>query len=205
MMNDLKNKILDILGIKKTIWNNTFLWSLMLVSGALLLSYLQPLQFDEGGELTVFSMLALVLIGYFYGWKPMALSLLVFIGVKLFLDSPFTGVYTPEGETFDYVVGYGVMLIGGIYAYVKKDLAGGYMLAMLLRYFESVLNCMIFYPLPDVGIWGNLLEGVSYSAKYVLVEGALTLLVIRAKWAKEVIAYWRYVATNDKKIDLDTY
>lgn len=205
MMDRVKNKFLEKIGYKKTIWNNKFRWSLILLVVAIVLSYLQPLQFDEGGELTFFSMLALVLIGYFYGWKPMAISLGIFIGIKLWYDSPFTGVYIPEGEWFDYIVGYGVMLVGGIYAYVKKDLETGYFIAVALRYIESVINCIVFYPIPEADFWGNLLEGLTYSAKYVLAEGIITLVIISVGPVKKAIAYWRYVATHDKKVDLDTY
>lgn len=205
MMNKIKNILAEKLGLKKTIWNNQFFWSSIMLAVAIVLSYLQPLQFDEGGELTFFGMLALVMVGYFYGWKQMTLVMVCFIGAKLLIDSPFTGVYTPEGEYFDYIVGYGLMLIGGIYAHAKKNLAVGYMIAVMLRYVESIINCIVFYPLENAGLWENLLEGVTYSAKYVLVEGAITLLLIHIKPVKSAILYWKYVATHDKKIDLDIY
>lgn len=190
---------------KKTIWNNKIYWTLILLAVSFVFSYLRPIRLDEGGELTFFSMLTLVLIGYFYGWKWMFPSLVIFIAGRLWLDSPFVGVYTLEGEYFDYIVGYGLMLVGGVYAYVKKDLATGYVIAVLLRYMESIVNCMVFYPLQDVGFWGNFLEGVIYSAKYVILEGLITYGIIHIKVVKEVISYWKYVATHDKKIDLDTY
>lgn len=51
------------------LWNRKWLWILMILGMGLLLSYLQPLQLSEGGEVTFLSMLAVCMAGYFFGIK----------------------------------------------------------------------------------------------------------------------------------------
>ena len=49
------------------LWNRKWLWILILVAAAVILSYMKPLKLEEGGEVTYLSMLAIYLVGYFYG------------------------------------------------------------------------------------------------------------------------------------------
>lgn len=201
--------------IRISFWNNKWLWTAILFCVAVLFSCLQPLQFVEGGEFTFFSMLALVLIGYFFGWKQMIVSTAAFIAVRIWIDWPFPNL-KPDAEIADYIFGYGVLSIGGIVAHKlcehKKDehkkgreIRIGYTVAVILRYVESVVNCLVFHYIATDSVWANLKEAFGYSALYVITEAAVTLVILFIPKVIEAIEYWKYVANNDLPIDLDTY
>lgn len=190
--------------IKISLWNNKWLWTAILFCVAVLFSCLQPLQFVEGGEFTFFSMLALVLIGYFFGWKQMLISTAAFIAVRIWMDWPFPNL-KPDAEIVDYIFGYGVLSIGGIMAHRKDNLKIGYTVAVILRYVESVANCLAFHYIATDSVWANLKEAFGYSASYVITEAVVTLVILFVPKVIEAIEYWKYVANNDMPIDLDTY
>ncbi len=189
---------------KNSLWNNKWLWTLILLFVAILLSSLQPLQFVEGGEFTLFSMLALVLIGYFFGWKQMLVSTVAFIAVKIWIDWPFPNL-KPDAEIADYIFGYGVLVIGGIIAHKKDNLKLGYVVAVILRYIESIINCLYFHYIATDSVWANIKEAFGYSALYVISEAVVTLVILFIPKVIEAIEYWKYVSNNDMPIDLDTY
>lgn len=190
--------------IKINFWNNKWLWTAILFCVAVLFSCLQPLQFVEGGEFTFFSMLALVLIGYFFGWKQMFISTAAFIAVKIWIDWPFPNL-KPDAEISDYIFGYGVLIVGGIIAHKKDNLKLGYVIAVILRYIESIINCLVFHYIATDSVWANVKEAFGYSALYVITEAVVTLIILFIPKVVEAIEYWKYVSNNDMPIDLDTY
>ena len=189
---------------KTSLWNNKWLWTLILLFVAVLLSSLQPLQFVEGGEFTLFSMLALVLVGYFFGGWKMTVSTALFIVIRIALDWPFPNLKI-DAEIADYIFGYGALIIGGIIAHRKNNLVLGYIVASSARYLESVINCLMFHYIPTDTVRANLIEAFGYSALYVATEAIVTLGILFIPKVKEAIDYWKYVSNNDLQVDLDTY
>ncbi len=206
----MKNKIIELsnkFNLRKNkhiLWDNKSLWTVILLGVAVLFSCLQPLQFVEGGEFTFFSMLALVLVGYFFGWKEMLIADVAFIAIRIWIDWPFPNL-KPDAEIADYIFGYGVLSIGGIIAYKTKSLKKGYCVAALLRYMESVVNCLVFHYIVTDSVWANLVEAFWYSALYVVSEFVVTIIVLMIPAVMEAIDYWKYMANNKLEADLDTY
>ncbi len=184
------------------LWNRKWIWCCLLLSAAILFSYLQPLQFDEGGETTFLSMLMLILIGYFFGAKEAVVTALLFGFLKYVIDYHSMNNLA---EFMDYMLGYGILCVGGIIAYRSKNLLMGYSVGVFLRYIESVINCIYFYYRPMDTVLENVWEGFSYSASYVLTEYLLTMFVLMFPIVREAIEYWKYVATHEKKENLNTY
>lgn len=185
-----------------TVWNNKILWILILLGTSILFSYLQPLQFDEGGEATFLSMLVLMLIGYFFGAKEAILSALIFGLTKYMID--YHAMHN-LAEFMDYMLGYGILSVGGIVAHYSGKLFYGYTVGVVFRYLESIANCVFFYYIPTDTFLENVWEGISYSAYYVFAEYFLTLFVLGFPIVREAIDYWKYIATHDKKENLNTY
>ena len=190
--------------MKISLWNNKWLWTAILLCVAILFSCLQPLQFVEGGEFTFFSMLALVLIGYFFGWKKMLISCAAFILIRIWIDWPFPNL-KPSAEIADYIFGYGLLSVGGIVAHKTNNLRTGYFVAALLRYIESVINCLVFHYIATDSVWANIKEAFGYSALYVVSEFVVTMLVLMIPAVMEAIEYWKYMSNNKLQADLDTY
>lgn len=183
-------------------WNNKCFWIFILFVLGIILSYLQPLRLVEGGEITYMSMLAIYLIGYFYGGKCGIMSALTFGIVQYFFHYPFI-LNIPE--LWDYVLGYGLLGVGGFLSNKRQGIYKGYLLAVLLRYIESVLNCVYFYYMNDASLWENIRYGLVYCGGYIGTETFLTLVVLCIPVIRECIEYIKYIATNEYEDDLDSF
>ena len=184
------------------LWNRKWVWVGILLFAAFLFSYLQPLQFDEGGEATFLSMLVLILIGYFFGAKEAVLSVLVYSLARYVTD--YHSMHN-LAEFMDYMLGYGLLAVGGIVAHKTGRLKLGYCVGVLLRYMESIINCVMFYYIPTDTLWENIWEGISYSAYYIAAEFVLTMVVLAFPVVCEAIEYWKYVATHERTENLNTF
>ena len=91
------------------LWNRKWFWIITLLALSLLLSYMQPLQLKEGGEVTCLSMMILCLAGYFYGGPTGLFTCFCFGAIKYVLDYP--GIINVP-EVWDYLLGYGVLGLG---------------------------------------------------------------------------------------------
>jgi len=184
------------------LWNRKWIWCCILLFAAILFSYLQPLQFDEGGEATFLSMLMLVMVGYFFGAKYAISVVLVFGFMKYVIDYRSMN---DLAEFMDYMLGYGLLAVGGVVANKTSNLKMGYTVGVLLRYIESIVNCVVFYYIPTDTVWENVWEGISYSASYVLTEYLITMFILAFPIVCEAVEYWKYIATHEKKENLNTY
>lgn len=175
---------------------------MILIGVSLILSYMKPLRLAEGGEVTYLSMLVIYLVGYFYGgWTGVAAAFL-YGALKYFLDYPMI-VNVPE--LWDYILGYGLLGFGGFLADKKHGLQKGYLLAVLLRYLESVWNCIWFYYMHQESVAANIQYGLVYCIGYIGAEALITFIVLCIPPVKEAIDYLKYVATHKYEDDLDTF
>lgn len=183
-------------------WNRKWIWFLLLLGVATILSYLKPVQLKEGGDVTYLSMLVIYLVGYFYGGKMGILAAFLFGGLKYFLDYPLI-VNIPE--LWDYILGYGLLGFGGFFAKGERGLQKGFLVAVLLRYIESVWNCVYFYYMYEETVAVNIRYGLVYCGGYIGLETFITLLILCIPQVKEAINYLKYVATHDYEMDLDSF
>ena len=193
------------------LWNRKWLWILIILGAGLLLSYLQPLELAEGGEVTFLSMLAVCMSGYFFGGWTGLLTALIFGCIKFLLRN-VNDSDNVVAELYDYILGYGLLGICGFLCHKnekdnnkedkdknkgKGSLWIGYLLAVLLRYNDTVWNCSYFYK-----------ETIRYThiySSYICVEMAVTLLILCIPQVREAIEYLKYVATHAYEEDLDTF
>lgn len=103
-------------------WNRRWLWFVLLLAMGIVLSYLQPITLAEGGEVTFLSMLAIVLIGYFYGGWTGILGALLFAVIKYFLDYHLT---LNVAELTDYIFGYGLLGVGAFLGTGRAEVKAG--------------------------------------------------------------------------------
>lgn len=184
------------------LWNRKWFWIITLLALSLLLSYMQPLQLKEGGEVTCLSMMILCLAGYFYGGPTGLFTCFCFGAIKYVLDYP--GIINVP-EVWDYLLGYGVLGLGGFFCHQKKGLQKGYLFAVLLRYIESVWNCVWFYYMVDQTMAANIRYGLIYCGGYIGAEALISFVVLCLPPVREAIEYVKYVATHDYEDDLDTF
>lgn len=187
---------------REYLWNRRWLWVAILIVSSILLSYLKPLKLQEGGEVTYLSMLVIFLVGYFYGGKAGIGAAFLYGILKYVLDYAFV-VNVPE--LWDYILGYGLLGFGGLFFRSKNGLFKGYAFAVLLRYIESVWNCVWFYYQPDISIVQNIRYGLVYCGGYIGTEAVVTLVLLCIPQVREAIEYLKFMATHEYEEDLDTF
>lgn len=143
-------------------------------------SYLKikgPFWFN-GGSITLFSMLLVVLIGWWYGPVTGIIGALAY-SLLQFITGPY--VLSPLQVILDYPLAFGALGLSGFFSKAKNGLVKGYIAAVLGRLFFHCVSGIIFYT-EYVGtfagnakaVWGSIL----YNMSYIIPEAVVTLIII---------------------------
>ncbi|MBQ7583952.1 MAG: energy-coupled thiamine transporter ThiT [Lachnospiraceae bacterium] len=143
-------------------------------------TYLQLGRFiwANGGEITLFSMLMICLIGNWYGPKVGIASAVTF-GILRFILQPF--FIHPVQVILDYPLAFGALGLSGFFCDKKNGLLKGFIMGVLGRLFFASLSGLIFYTAYVGSLKGNLIAAwgsILYNISYIAVETVLTLIVI---------------------------
>jgi len=169
---------------------------------ALALSYVTSLiklfSLPLGGDVTLFSMLFIVLAGNWYGVGAgiivgVAYSLLSFMVSPSFLSVP--------QFLLDYIFAFGALGLGGLCRNQKNGLVKGYIIAILARgIFTSLARyCFWMEYMPDTFPRSiAFLYPVNYNYSYILAEGLLTVIVISIPAVRDALARIRMSAVGSK-------
>lgn len=151
---------------------------------ATLLSMVEIIHMPMGGSVTLFSMLFIVLIGWFYGLGS-GLACAIAYGLLQLLIDPYI-LSLPQLLT-DYILAFGALGLSGIFTDKKHGLVKGYITGVLGRLFFSFLSGVIFfgtYAPKSVKFFGGKLPlnpysySFLYNGAYLFTEAALTIIVI---------------------------
>ena len=189
-------------------WNNRIFWTVILIVIAGLLSAAKPVVLPDGGAVTYFSLLFLWLVTFFFGPKWGLGAGLVFGFVKLF-------VTYITGETVNWAIGALILeypLACAVFALgavalgrrartdadgLERDGFGlrvGYLIGVAAMGVCYVVSAVLFYP-PDVpGFFPNLLYCIKYDFSYLMIEAAVTLLLLCIPPVVDAIHYLRHLA-----------
>ncbi len=156
---------------------------LVTCAGALALayvtSYIKLFKLPFGGSVTLFSMLFIVLIGYWYGAKIGILTGLVY-GIFQFLQEPY--VLSLFQVCCDYILAFGAMGIAGFFSKSKKHgLVKAYLAAILARGAFHALGGYLYwmdYMPSNFPKSLTALYPIIYNYSFILAEGILTVIVI---------------------------
>ena len=144
----------------------------LLVALSFALGLVKLFHMPQGGDVTLFSMLPIVLAGYLMGPKE---GILVGIatGVLNLLFAPF--IVHPVQVILDYGLAFGVLGFSGFF---RKSLIQGYLVGVLARYMVATVSGVIFFS-------SYFPEGVNiiafscwYNLIYLGIEALLTLILI---------------------------
>ena len=139
-------------------------------------SYIKIFKLPFGGSVTLFSMLFIVLIGYWYGAKIGILTGLVY-GIFQFLQEPY--VLSLFQVCCDYILAFGAMGIAGFFSKSKKHgLVKAYLAAILARGAFHALGGYLYwmdYMPSDFPKSLTALYPIIYNYSFILAEGILTV------------------------------
>lgn len=139
----------------------------------------------NGGSVTLFSMLVVTLVGYWYG--PMVgIMAATGYGILQLLTGPY--VVHPIQVVLDYPLAFGALGISGFFANKKQGLLKGYVAGVLGRFFFASLSGVIFYTVYVESFRGNMLAvwaGLVYNMTYILPEAIITVALISIPAVKQ--------------------
>ncbi len=145
---------------------------------AFVASYIKVFSLPYGGSVTLFSMLFICLIGYWYGVGPGIMTGLAY-GILQFLQEPY--VLSLFQVCCDYVLAFAGLGLAGLFHNSKNGLVKGYILGILVRGAFHALGGYLYWMdyMPE-NFPQSLaaLYPIIYNYSYILAEGVLTVIVI---------------------------
>lgn len=150
------------------------------IAMAFVLSFIK-LEMPYGGSVTLFSMFCICIIGYFYGIKAGLLSAFAYSILQFFQDG---GSYmlSPMQICCDYFFAFTALGLTGFF-YKKKD-------TFILAYLLAILARGLFHTIGGYLYWMDYMPDTFpkalaqlypfiYNYAYILVEGAITIIVLK--------------------------
>ena len=118
-----------------------------------------------GGAITLFSMLFVTLIGYWYG----------------------SAVSLPQ-VLLDYPLAFGALGLSGFFSEKKNGLVIGYLVAITGRFLFSVLSGVVFFGMYAPEGMSPLVYSVAYNGSIMYGEGILTIILLMIPAVKSAMA-----------------
>ena len=153
-------------------------FSAMAIALATVASMIKLIHLPMGGSVTLFSMMFIVLIGYWFGLGS-GLTAAIAYGILQMIIDPYI-ISLPQ-MFVDYIFAFGALGLSGIFRNSKHGLVKGYIVAVLGRYFFAILSGVIFFGsyAPDTGILSSpFLYSAAYNGAYLGLEALITLVVL---------------------------
>lgn len=151
---------------------------------AVVTSFIKVASLPFGGSVTLFSMLFITLIGYFYGPK-VGITTGVAYGILNLVLGPY--IYAPLQVLLDYPLAFGALGISGFFKNKKGGLIVGYAAGVIGRYICHVISGYIFFAeFAPEGI-NPFVYTLTYNMTYIVPEMAATILVLAIPSVKNAI------------------
>lgn len=165
-----------ISGGTKRISTKQLVFSSAAIALAMITSFLKLFKAPMGGSVTLFSMLFICCIGYWYGLK-VGLMTSVAYGLLQLISDPYI-VSLPQMIT-DYLLAFGALGLSGLFANKKNGLIKGYIVGVLGRYFFAFLSGLIFFAAYAEGSGMSApIYSLAYNGSYLGCEAAMTLVIL---------------------------
>lgn len=147
----------------------------MAIALATVLSNIKLFRFPYSGSITLLSMLAACLPGYFFGLGAGLLTGVAY-GVLQLLIGPY--VLYPMQLVVDYLLAFGALGLSGLFSDAKNGLVKGYLVAVFGRYVFAVISGWIFFGEYAWEGWAPLPYSLAYNAIYIFSEAAITIVIL---------------------------
>lgn len=151
-------------------------FSAMAMALAMVTSMIKVMDMPMGGSVTLFSMLFICLIGYWYGLKGGLMTAIAYGFLQLIVDPYIISI--PQMLT-DYIFAFGALGLSGIFSKSKHGLIKGYIVGVLGRYFFAFLSGMIFF-----GSYASSYNmsapvySLVYNGAYLGLEAVITIIIV---------------------------
>lgn len=156
----------------------TLTFSAMAMALAFVTSYIKIINLPYGGSVTLFSMLFICLIGYWYGPKAGFLTGFAY-SILQFLQEPY--ILTPLQVGLDYFLAFTALGLCGFFRNRKNGLVIGYTVGALARGLCHTIGGYLFWMsyMPDnFPKFLTTVYPIVYNYSYILLEAAITIIVL---------------------------
>ena len=165
-------------GKRKVFSIKTLTFSAMAMALAFVTSYIKVFSLPYGGSVTLFSMLFICLIGYWYGPRAGILTGLSY-SILQFLQEPY--ILTPLQVCLDYFFAFSALGLSGFFRNRKNGLVIGYLAGAFARGLCHTIGGYLFWMayMPD-----NFPKAftkvypIVYNYSYIGLEAAVTVIVL---------------------------
>lgn len=161
------------IGRKEKVSSKALTYSAICIGIGYALNQITLFRMPQGGSITPFSMLFIVLIGYFFGAKQGVLAGMAF-GLLDLLINPY--VIHPIQMILDYPLAFGALGIGALFR--KGNIILIYLIGVFGRFVCAVLSGVIFFGSSAPATQGALLYSIIYNGSYLSVEAILTCILL---------------------------
>lgn len=139
-------------------------------------SMLKLFEMPLGGSVTPFSMLFIVLIGYWYGPKAGLMTGFAYGLLQFVLDPIF---YSVPQMIVDYPLAFGALGVSGFFFQKKYGLLIGYIVGISARFVFAWLSGVLFFAAYAEGSGMSApIYSLAYNGSYIFTEGILTLVIL---------------------------
>lgn len=150
-------------------------YSSIAIAISFVLSQFKIFTMPQGGSLTPFSMLFVIVIGYFFGVRTGILAGIVYGLLQLALGG---WVMHPIQLLLDYPLAFGALGLSGLFSDQKYGLIKGVLVASLGRFVFHFIAGVVFFAEYAPEGWNSILYSMWYNFSYVGVEGVITGFVV---------------------------
>ena len=186
-----------IFGGKKKFSTRQLAFSAMAIALAFATSFLKIIHMPMGGSVTLFSMLFIVLIGYWYGLGA-GLTAATAYGILQLVIDPYI-ISVPQ-MLVDYVFAFGALGLSGIFSKskFKYNLVLCYISGVLGRYFFAFLSGWIFFATYTPEFFNSaVVYSLAYNGAYLGLEALITLILLALPPVNKALAYVKTLAVQE--------
>ena len=171
-------------------------FSSMALALATVASFIKFTKLPMGGSVTLFSMLFVVLIGYWFGLSTGIAAAISYGLLQLVID-PYI-ISFPQMIT-DYVLAFGALGLSGLFHGKKHGLVKGYIVGVLGRYFFAFLSGWIFFGsyASQMGYKTAYGYSLAYNGTYIIPEAALTAVILLVPAVQKGFATVKQMAVGE--------
>lgn len=165
---------------------------------AFITSYIQLFKLPWGGSVTLFSMFFVCFVGYLYGPSTGITAAFAF-GILQFLQSGGSYILSIPQVLFDYILAFAALGIAGFFYKAKNGLIIGYIAGCIGRgVFASIAGYLYWMDYMPESFPKKLafLYPVAYNFSYILIEMALTLVLLAIPSVRKSIKRIAFEATK---------
>ena len=169
------------------------------VALAYVTSYIRLFRLPLGGSVTLFSMLFIVLVGYWFG-PAWGLGVGFVYGFLQYLQGGY--FLTVFQVLCDYLLCYAALGISGFFRKKKHGLTKGYIAGIIGRgFFASLAGYLYWFEYMPESFPKSIafLYPVIYNFAYILAEGIITIIVINLPPVKKALETVKHMSEGRRR------